>query len=162
GHGRLVTVKARLVGGPALGAPPRLAVGRLSRLHHALHEDAGQIDEVGRDRARLHDLVHFDDRALRGFREARVGILAARAKVSVAQAVRPVAAEQRVIDIDCGLQHIGLAVELADLPALHEVGADAGRRIERRYAGAAGAAALDEDALWHQLDLHFSGSDLLL
>ena len=43
-----------------------------------------------------------------------------------------------------------------------EVGADAGRRIERRYAGAARAAALDQDALRHQLDFHLAGGDLLL
>src|SRR5262249_49377639 len=65
GDGGLVAIKTRLVGRTPLGTAPRLAVGDLGRLHDALHEDAGKIDQVRRNRAGLHDLVDFDDGALR-------------------------------------------------------------------------------------------------
>ena len=64
--------------------------------------------------------------------------------------------------MDRGLEHVRLAAELSDLAPLHEIGADARRRIKRRDAGSARAAALDQDALRHQLDLHRPRCDLLL
>ena len=40
--------------------------------------------------------------------------------------------------------------------------ADAGRRVERRDAGAAGAQPLGQRALRHQLDLELAGEELAL
>jgi hypothetical protein len=45
------------------------------------------------------------------------------------------------------LEDVGLAVEGSDLAARREVRVDAGRRVERRYPGAARAAAFDQDPL---------------
>src|SRR5206468_11667378 len=66
------------------------------------------------------------------------------------------------VHVDRVLEDVALAVELADLPSGREIGVHAGRRVERGDPGAAGAAALDQDALRDQLDLHLAGGDLLL
>src|SRR5262249_22323017 len=128
----------------------------------ARHEDPGQIDQLGRDLARLHDLVHLDDGDTRGLREARIEILAAAAELHVAEPVRAIAAEQGVVDAERVLQDAALAVELTNLATGRQIGVDAGRRVERRDPRAAGPAALDQDALGYQLDLHLAGGDLLL
>ena len=60
------------------------------------------------------------------------------------------------------LEDVGHAVETPHLAARREVGVDACRRVERRYPGAARAAALDEDPLGDELHLHRAGGDLLL
>jgi len=159
---RLAVVEARLVGRPAHGPAPGLAVDHVCRLHHARHEDAGQVDQLGRDLAGLDDLVHLDDRDPRGLGEARIEVLAAAAELDVAEPVRAVTAQQGVVDVDRGLEHVRLAVEGPDLAAGRQVGIDTGRRVERRDAGAARAAALDQDALRYELDLHLAGGDLLL
>jgi hypothetical protein len=89
-QGRFAVVEARLIRGPSCGPAPRLAVDDLRRLDDARHEDPGQIDQLGGDRAGLHDLVHLDDRDPRGLGEAGIEILAAAAKLDVTEAVRAI------------------------------------------------------------------------
>ncbi len=56
-----------------------------------------------------------------------------------------------------GPRDAALAVEAQRQPALGDLRADAGRRVERRDAGAAGPQPLGERALRHQLDLELTG-----
>ncbi len=124
---RLAVVEARLIRGPPGGPAPGLAVDDVRRLDDARHEDSGQIDQLWGDLAGLHDLVHLDDGDPRRLGEAGVEILAAAAELDVAETVRAIAPQQGVVHADRVLEDVGLAIELADLPARREVGVDARR-----------------------------------
>ena len=155
----LAVVETRLVGRPPLAPLPEVEL--LGRRHHARHEDAGQVDQLRRNDAGLHDLVHLDDGHPRGLGEARVEVLAAPAELHVAETVGAIAPEERVVHVDRVLEDVRLAVEFTGLLARRQIGPDAGRRIEGRYARAARTTAFYQDALRHELDRHLAGANLL-
>ena len=70
-------------------------------------------------------------------------------------------ADEGVINLDRGFQHIGAAVEFARFAALGEIGADTGCGVERRYPCPARAAAFDKNALRHQFNFNFATDDLV-
>ena len=71
----------------------------------------------------------------------------------VAEAVALRRAHERDVAGQRALEQVAAAVDLAGLLAVLDHGADAGRREERRDAGARGAHALGERALRRDLDL---------
>src|SRR5207244_3838759 len=96
----LAAVEARLIRGPSRGPAPRLAVDDVRGLDHALDEDAGKIDQLRWNDTGLDDFIHFDDGNTRGLGERGIEVLAAAAELHVAETVRTVAPQQRVVDVD--------------------------------------------------------------
>src|SRR5579862_8714909 len=71
----------------------------------------------------------------------------------IALGVGKIGVDDGEVGDEATLHHIAFAVELADVLALGDLGADAGLGEERRNAGAAGADALGECTLRVELDL---------
>jgi len=68
-------------------------------------------------------------------------VLVGAAELHVAEAVGPVAGDERVVDGERSLQQVGLAVEVPHLLAVGDPGAQAGRGVEGREASASGPQA---------------------
>ena len=98
-------------------------------------------------------LLDLDDRDPRRHRHQRVEIALRAAEAEIAGFVGLRCPDKGVVERQCLFQQVFAAVEHARLAALGEFGADRGRRVEGRDAGAGGAHALGQGALRHQLGL---------
>ena len=119
------------------------AIDEDPRRHHGFRVEPADLDD-------LVDLGHGD--ACRG---GHGGIEVPRA-TPVDEVAEPVGArrpDEREVAAQRRLQHVAAPVELPLLAAARRVGADAGRRVERGEAGAAGTHALDQRALRDELEL---------
>ena len=89
-------------------------------------------------------------------------MLVGAAELHVAEAVGPVAGDERVVDGDRRLQQVGLAVEVPYLLAVGDWGAQARRGVDGREASASGPQALHQRALRDQLEGHLAFPHQLL
>ena len=132
--------------------PP--ALGRRRHLDQAVHVDArrctssGSIAPGGRISSSTSTIVTFAAIAISGLK-----LRCDAAEAEVAERVGLVGADKGVIERQRLFEQVFAAVEDARLAALGELGADRGRGVEGRDAGAGGAHALGQRALRHQLGL---------
>src|SRR5690606_15085451 len=111
----------------------------IASLQDPLHEDPGGMNVVALDAARVDQVLHFGERGLRRRRHDRVEV-ARRAPVDeIAGAVTLPGLDEREVRTERALHQVLAAVELADLLALGDERADAGRREEGGNARTAGA-----------------------
>ena len=125
-------------------------------LDDPVHVDAGQVDVVGIEAARLHDLLHLHDADLAAHRGGRVEVARCLAEDQVAGRVRLPRLHDGQVRHDPALEDVGLPVELLVLLALGHDRADARLRVEARDARAAGAHPLGQRALRVELELEFA------
>src|SRR6185295_8668972 len=123
----------------------RLVVARA--LEDALDVDRRQVDQVGVERADRDELLDLDDGHLAGLGAQRVEVARGLAEHQVAPAIAAPRLDDREVAADRVLEHAAPAVDLAGLLAVGDLGAVAGRRVERLDPGAAGAQPLGERAL---------------
>ena len=128
----------------------------------AVHVDAGQVHGVRIEGAGLDELLDLDDGRPAGHRHRRIEVARGAAKDQVAAVVGLPGLDEREVGHQRALQHVGVAVELAQFLALGDDRADAGAREEGRDAGAAGAQPLGERALRRELELELAGQVLAL
>src|SRR5579884_4482688 len=107
----------------------------------ALHENAGCVDLVAVDLARLDQVLDLDDRHPSGRCHDRVEVARRLAEDEVALLVGLPGVDDRQIGDETALHDVGFAVELAQFLPLRHQRADAGLGEEGGYAGAAGADA---------------------
>src|SRR5579862_398125 len=129
---------------------------RIRHMDQALDENARRDDVVGIDLARLDQILDFGHRHLARGRHHRIKIARGLAVNEVAFGIAEISVHDRQIGDDAALHDVALAVELAHVLALGDLGADAGLGEERRDAGAAGADAFGERALRVELDLELA------
>src|ERR1700677_4868169 len=146
----------------------------------ALHEDAGQVNRFGIDLTRFDELLDFRDCDLPGHRAQRVEVAGGFVKDQVAVPIADAGAHEREVAHDALFEHVlataedacfffrrcdGNAAAGTIAPRQAAVGdqrADAGRRVERRNSGAAGAHAFGERALRNEFDFDFTAEILAL
>ncbi len=139
-----------------------------------MHVDAGGVDVVRIELAHLDELLDLGDGDLGRRGHHRVEVHRRVPVDEVAEAVASPRLDDREVAADGRLEHVGAPVELARLLLRRVLGdrpvrrvahgqaavahgrAGAGRRVERRDAGAARAQALGERALRRELDLELA------
>src|SRR5262249_59443744 len=94
-----------------------------------------------------------------GGRNRRIEVAGAAAVDGVAVAVAARGAHQREVGAQRRLEQVAPTAELALLLATRDVGADSRGGVEGRQPRAAGAHALDQGALRHELELDGSRPD---
>ena len=151
-------VQACRVGRAAVGTVEIAGCHRPRAFHDACHEYAGQVNILGWQC--VDDLIHLDDGDARRLGEAGVEVLAAAAKLHVAEPVGAVSSQQGEVDPDRLLEHMAQAIEFADFLVRGDIGIRAGGGVEGGNARTAGTAALDQRALRHQLHFQLAGDDL--
>src|SRR3954453_22091038 len=150
----------------------------LANGNDTLDVDTGQVDLVRVQLTRLDQLLHLRDRDPAGHRGERVEVPRAAVEDQVAVDVALERVHQAEVGDDRLLQHVRRAVDLPRLlrlrglrdravgvvllrqPALGDLGADPGRRVERGDPAAAGPQLLGQRALRRQLDLQLTGQEL--
>ena len=148
------------------------------REHHALDEDAGNVDVFGVQLARLHEFLDLGDGDLPGHGAERVEVHRGGVEDEVAVAVALPGVHEAEIGGQRLLEDIVGAVEAADLlrrggdrdvavgvvllrqAAVGHLGADAGRRVERRDPRPAGTQLLGQRALRGEDHLELAGEVL--
>ena len=120
------------------------------------------MHKVGRNLTHIHQVLDLRDGDLG--RRCHHGIEIARrlAKHQVAPLVALPGLYKGEVRVEGALQNVPAAVELACFLAFGDRRAEAGRRVERRDAGAGGADALGQRSLRIQLQLHGAGEHHLL
>ena len=127
-----------------------------------MHVDAGQVHVVGLQLAEFDDLLDLDDAELAGHRHRRVEVARRQVEAQVAAGVGDLRLDQRHVGHQRALHHVGVAIELAQLLALGDDGADTGLGEEGRDAGAAGAQLLGQRALRREFQFQLAGQVLAL
>src|SRR5579883_956709 len=125
---------------PTIGSPltlPSLSLAR--RQHDTVHENARRDDGLRVEAAHRHDRLDLGDGDARGGCHHRVEVAAGLAVDEIAPRIGALGADQREVSAQTMLEEVHTPAELALLLALGERRADAGRRVERRDARAAGA-----------------------
>src|SRR6476646_4924673 len=120
------------------------------------------MDAVGIQRADRHDLLDLGDADLAASRGRKVEVARGLAEHEVAALVGLPALDDREVGADAALEDIVLIVELLDLLALGDLGADPGLGIESGDSRAARAHPLGERPLGSELDLDLAGEILPL
>ena len=129
-------------------------------LDDPVDEDPGRVDVVRVELAIGHELLDLGDAHLARRRRHRVEVARGLAVDEVALVIALPRLDDREVADDAALHDVGLAVELAQLLALGDEGADPGLGEEGRDAGAAGADALGQRPLRVELDLDLAGQVL--
>src|SRR5690606_12045835 len=145
---------------------------------HPLDEDAGQVHLVRVQFARLHQMLDLGDGDAAGHRGQRVEVAGRGVEHQVAVAVPDGRPHEGEVGRDALLQEVLPAVEDAGLlrgrrdrdlpvrsvppgqPALPDLGAGPGGRVERGDAGATGPQALRQRPLRYQFHLQFTAEVL--
>src|ERR1043166_899604 len=125
--------------------------------HDAVDEYAGSMHAFRIDVAQLDHLLGLHHGQLRRHRHHRIEVARRLAVREVAPAIGAVRAQQRHVAAQRLFEYVALAVDLAHLLAVGELGADADGRIEAAEPGGSGAHALADDALRHQLEFDAAG-----
>ncbi len=129
-------------------------------LDDPVHIDAGQVDVIGIEAARRHDLFDLDDTDLAAHGGGRVEVARGLAEHQVTRRIGLPGLDDGQIGDDAAFQNIGLAVELFQLLALGNHGAHAGLGVEPGDARAARAHALGQRALGVEFQLQLSAQIL--
>ena len=111
---------------------------------------------IRRDDADRHDVLRGDDDGVGRHRHDRIEVAGRQRVLKIAEIVGQERVNQREVGMQRRLQQIGLSGHFDLLLALFDERADAGRRQDAAEAAAAGADALDERALRHQVDRHLA------
>ena len=96
---RLAVIKPRLVRRATFRATIRFFVHLLGSEYHAFDKNAGQINQLRRNHAGLNDFIDLHNRDARRLAEGRIEVLAAAAKLHIAQCIGAIAAQQCVIQM---------------------------------------------------------------
>ncbi len=108
------------------------------------------------DNAQLNDLLHLGNAHATRHGAGRIEIACRLAEHQVARGIGAPCLHQRHIGVQCGFQHVVLAVEFARFLALGHDRAVAGGRIKRSNSRPARAQTLGQGALRIELQLKFA------
>src|SRR5678816_1566888 len=120
------------------------------------------MDAVGIEAADGHNLLYLGDADLAAGRGRLIEIAGGLAEHEVAAFVRLPALDNAEIGADAAFEDIVLAIEILDLLALGDLGADAGLGVEAGNSRAAGPHSLGKRPLRTEFDLQLTSQILPL
>src|SRR5580704_6124200 len=136
--------------------------GVVCALENCVDEDAGRVDLVGREFARLDELLHFGDDVIGSSGHHGIEVARGFAIDQIAHAIALPSLDQGEIAAKGSFEDVMPTVEIASFFSLRDQGAVAGWSIKRGDAGAAGAQALREGTLRIYLHLQLAAENQLL
>src|SRR2546421_3511144 len=131
-------------------------------LEDGVDEDAGSMNLIGVELAEFHELFDFGDHIVGSGGHHGIEVARGLAVDEIAPAVTFPSFDEGEIASDGALHDVLAAVEFASFFSVSHHGAVSRGRVERGYAGATGAEALAEGALWIQFHLQCPAENELL